>query len=789
MERQPTDLKQGLTPEQVLERTAKGLSNGKEEITTKTVPQILRDNIVTPFNLLNLILAVLVLLTGSWKNCLFMGVIVCNILIGTVQEIRAKRIIDRLSLIAAPKAHVLRGGHTVEIPLSELVLDDLMVLSAGSQVCADAEVVEGSCEVNESLLTGESDPVLKKTGDQLLSGSFVVSGRCKAQAVRVGAESYAAKITRSAKYLKRPDSEIMSGINKLIRYIGLTLIPVGAALFIKAVFFSGDDVSAAVVGTVAALIGMIPEGLVLLISVILAVSVIRLSRRGALVQELFSIEMLSRVDVLCLDKTGTITQGAMQVDQVVPLGAESVETLRAAAAAVVAATGDENPTAAAVGELCPESGWHAAAVVPFSSARKWSGASFPHRGTWVLGAGEFVLGADYAAILPRCREAAERGERVLVLAVSEEPFSLQDGLPPGLRAAGLLFLSDKIRPGAQETLAYFTSQGVELKVISGDDPVTVSSVARRVGLPGAERWVDAATLKSEEDIRAAAGRYAVFGRVTPAQKLSLVKALKEAGHTVAMTGDGVNDVMALRESDCSVAMAAGSDAARNVSQIVLMDSDFSAMPHIVAEGRRSINNLQRSASLFLTKTTFSTILAICFMFLTASYPFQPIQLTLISTLTIGIPSFFLALEPNRERLRGRFLVNVMERALPGGITMASNVLLLTALSPWLGFSPAQFSTLSVLLTGYTGLLNLWRISRPFDCWRMILFLVVSAGFAGGYLLLPKFFSLTRLTGPMALTLLALAIWAAALMALLPRVVERAARYLADKGVLEEKRKN
>ena len=739
MERQPTDLKQGLTPEQVLERTAKGLSNGKEEITTKTVPQILRDNIVTPFNLLNLILAVLVLLTGSWKNCLFMGVIVCNILIGTVQEIRAKRIIDRLSLIAAPKAHVLRGGHTVEIPLSELVLDDLMVLSAGSQVCADAEVVEGSCEVNESLLTGESDPVLKKTGDQLLSGSFVVSGRCKAQAVRVGAESYAAKITRSAKYLKRPDSEIMSGINKLIRYIGLTLIPVGAALFIKAVFFSGDDVSAAVVGTVAALIGMIPEGLVLLISVILAVSVIRLSRRGALVQELFSIEMLSRVDVLCLDKTGTITQGAMQVDQVVPLGEESVETLRAAAAAVVAATGDENPTAAAVGELCQESGWHAAAAVPCSSARKWSGASFPHRGTWVLGAGEFVLGADYAAILPRCREAAERGERVLVLAVSEEPFSLQDGLPPGLRAAGLLFLSDKIRPGAQETLAYFTSQGVELKVISGDDPVTVSSVARRVGLPGAERWVDAATLKSEEDIRAAAGRYAVFGRVTPAQKLSLVKALKEAGHTVAMTGDGVNDVMALRESDCSIAMAAGSDAARNVSQIVLLDSDFSSMPHIVAEGRRSINNLQRSASLFLTKTTFSTIIAVCFIFLTASYPFQPIQFTLISALTIGAPSFLLALEPNRSRIRGNFLVNVLTRALPGGVTMANNVLLIVLLSVWMNFSQEQVSTLAVLLTGYTGLVNLWQVCRPFNLWRGVLLALMAAGFFGGFFLLPEFF--------------------------------------------------
>ena len=773
MERAPTDLERGLTAEEVLERTARGLANGGEEIRTKTIPQILRENILTPFNLLNAALAVLVLLTGSWKNCLFMGVIFCNILIGTVQEIRAKRVIDRLSLIAAPKAHVLRDGYEVDIPLAELVLDDVMLLAAGDQICADGEVVQGVCEVNESLLTGESDPVTKRPGDQLLSGSFVVSGRCRAQAVRVGAESYAAKITKQAKYLKRPSSEILGSINKLIKYIGFALIPIGAALFIKAFFFSEERLAESVVTTVAALIGMIPEGLVLLISVVLAVSVLRLAGRNALVQELFSIEMLSRVDVLCLDKTGTITQGTMQVDEIVPLDGSGLEEVKAAAAALVAATGDANPTAAAVAEFCPApAGWTAEQTVPFSSARKLSGAAFGARGTWVLGAGEFVLGEGFTALRPRAAGAAARGQRVLVLCRSASPFRGEGGLPEGLVPAALLLLSDKIRPSARETLAYFAAQGVALKVISGDDPVTVSAVAQKVGLPGGENWVDASTLETEEALRDAAERYAVFGRVTPAQKLSLVKALKAAGHTVAMTGDGVNDVMALRESDCSIAMAAGSDAARNVSQIVLLDSDFSSMPHIVAEGRRSINNLQRSASLFLTKTTFSTIIAVCFIFLTASYPFQPIQFTLISALTIGAPSFLLALEPNRSRIRGNFLVNVLTRALPGGVTMANNVLLIVLLSVWMNFSQEQVSTLAVLLTGYTGLVNLWQVCRPFNLWRGALLALMAAGFFGGFFLLPGFFSLVPLTKEMVLAFALLAVWATVLFFLLRRLADR-----------------
>jgi len=777
VERAPTDIEHGLTAEEVLERTAKGLVNGAEEVRTKTIPRILRDNIVTPFNILNLFLAVLVLLTGSWKNCLFMGVILSNILIGTVQEIRAKRVIDALSLIAAPKAHVLRDGLTVDIPLAELVLDDVMVLSTGNQVCADGEVLWGSCEVNESLLTGESEPVSKGPGDRLLSGSFIVSGHCRAQAVRVGAESYAAGITRSAKYVKRPGSEIMGSINKLIRYIGVALVPIGVALFTRT-FFAGEAWRQSLVGTVAALVGMIPEGLVLLISVVLAVSVVRLSRRSALVQELFSIEMLARVDTLCLDKTGTITQGSLQVDGVVPLEGGSEAEAAQAAAALMAALRDDDPTAAALRDWCDGSpGWEAVETVPFSSARKWSGAAFEGRGTWVLGAGQFVLGDGFEAVRAQTGAAAAQGRRVLVLARSKNGFRPEKRLPEDLEPVALFLFSDRIRPGAEETLAYFAQQGVDLKVISGDDPVTVASVARKVGLKGADRWVDASTLKTPEDLRSAAARYAVFGRVTPDQKLELVKALKADGRTVAMTGDGVNDVMALKESDCSVAMAAGSDAARNVSQIVLMDSDFTSMPHIVAEGRRAINNLQRSASLFLTKTIFSTIIAVCFIFLSAGYPFQPIQFTLISALTIGAPSFLLALEPNRDRIQGRFLVNVLKKALPGAVTMACNVLALTAASGWLKLTPEQLSTLAVLITGYTGFLNLWKVCRPFDLWRGAILTVMALGFAGGYVFLGELFSLTALTREMAVALAVLAAWSTVFIALLRRAAERLLRSL------------
>ncbi|MEG2137339.1 MAG: cation-translocating P-type ATPase, partial [Oscillospiraceae bacterium] len=635
MEREKTSLNTGLTPEEVIARVAAGQANGGGEDLSKSYKQIFKENLLTAFNFLNLVLAIAVLSVGSYKNALFMGVILCNIVIGTVQEIRAKRTIDRLSLIASPKAHVLRGGFPVELPLAELVLDDLLCLTAGSQICADCTVAEGFCEVNESLLTGEADAVTKHPGDTLLSGSFVVSGKCKAQVIHVGAENYAAQITKTAKYIKHPASQLMAATHKIIKFIALAIIPIGIALFAKQVFFSGLPYHDAVVSTVGALVGMIPEGLVLLTSVVLAVSVMRLASHHALVQELFSIEMLARVDVLCLDKTGTITEGCMEVSQVKPLGESTLDQVETILSRLLYAVGDENPTAAALMERYPKQDVETTQTVPFSSARKWSGATFQGEGSYVLGAGEFVLGEAFESLREETERAAADGQRVLVLAHSEGDFAEDDGLPAGLIPQALIFITDKIRPSAPKTLSYFREQGVALKVISGDNALTVSAVAKRAGLEGAENYVDATTLKTHEEVAATAEQYTVFGRVTPEQKLWLIQALKAEGHTVAMTGDGVNDVMALKESDCSIAMASGSDAARTVSQIVLLDSDFASMPQIVAEGRRSINNLQRSAALFLTKTIFSTILALCFLFIAGRYPFQPIQLTLISVVTIG----------------------------------------------------------------------------------------------------------------------------------------------------------
>ncbi len=757
----------GLTSEEVRSRIEQGLQNGEEEVRTKSVGQILRENLVTPFNLLNLVLAALVLLAGSPKNALFMGVVLCNTVISTFQEIRAKRTIDRLSLIAAPRAHVLRDGQEQIIQVSQIIMDDRMLLTAGRQICADCRILSGRCECNESLITGESDPVEKGPGDLLLSGSFLVSGSCEAQVIHVGEENYAAKISGSAKVLKRPQSEIMTSINRLIKWISIALIPIGSALFLKEVVLSGVPFRESVVSTVAALIGMIPEGLVLLTSVVFAVSVLRLSQHGALVQELYSIETLARVDTLCLDKTGTITEGSMELSALEPLPGFEDAALRQALAAVLAATGDENPTALALREACPTPpAWTAGRTVPFSSARKWSGADFPAEGTWAFGAGEFLLGPGFEPLRDRADRAAAEGRRVLVLAHSPQPLSPDGALPADLRPAALLLLSDKIRPGAAETLAYFDRQGVALKVISGDHPITVSQVAARAGLSQAEKWVDATTLQTEEDIARASREYTVFGRVTPQQKLLLVKALKADGHTVAMTGDGVNDVLALRESDCSVAMASGSDAARTVSQVVLMDSDFAAMPHIVAEGRRGINNLQRSASLFLVKSIFSAVIAVCFLFLTAHYPFEPIQFTLINAVTIGVPSFFLALEPNHERIRGHFLRNIIQRSVPGGMTMVLNLLFLLTFAPLLALSEEQVSTLAVLLTGYTGLMNLLRISIPMNWKRGLLFGAMSAAFLTALVTLQPLFSLVPFTSGMFLLGLLLMITASAVMLLL-----------------------
>ena len=693
-------------------------------------------------------------------------------MIGVFQEIQAKRTIDKLSLIAAPKARVIRNGSISQIPVNELVLDDVCLLEAGNQVCADCIVMQGGCEVNESLITGESDPISKSEGELLLSGSFLVSGSVRAQVEHVGEENYAAAIVKTVKRPKRAVSEIMTSINRIIRFIGFAILPLGILMFCKQVFFSHQDFRHGVVVTVGSLVGMVPEGLVLLTSVVLAVSVLRLARRRALVQDLYSIETLARVDVLCLDKTGTITEGSMQLDELVPLDGADPAELRAVIAAMTVANGDANPTFTALREGCGDpADWEAEQVVPFSSARKWSGVSFHGHGSYILGAGEFILRDRFSEIRETVEAYAQKGSRVLLLAHSSHAFG-DKTLPDAPKPLALVLLSDKIRASAPETLRYFSEQGVTLKVISGDDAATAASIAGKAGLPGADRFLDASAL-SLEQLREAAEDYTVFGRVTPDQKRILVKALQDRGHTVAMTGDGANDVMALRESDCSVAMAAGSEAARSVANLVLLDSDFASMPHVVREGRRAINNLQRSASLFLVKSIFSGVIAVCFLFLSAAYPFEPIQFTLINAVTIGIPSFLLALEPNKERIRGHFISNVLRQALPGAAAMILGLLLLLPVSAFLGLDAVQLSTMAVCQTAFAGFLTLAKISRPLNVPRTVLCIAMVTVFCLAIVLFRDLFSLTVFTVPMAVALVPLLAAAAAVFIGMHRLIAMA----------------
>lgn len=770
-ERIAADPAVGLTAEQVLQRKKAGLHNGDSGMKTKTEGQIIKENVFTFFNLLNFALGAAVILVGSPRNALFLGVIFCNIVIGSFQGIRAKRTMDKLSLISAPKANVVRDGNRRSIAVEDVVLDDILLLSSGNQICADAVVAAGECEVNESLITGESDPVLKQPGDELLSGSFVVSGSCSARVEHIGAENYAARIAGDAKYVKKRRSEIMDSIDFIVKIIGFAIIPIGALLFWKQYFVLHDTFQNSVVSTTAAIVGMIPEGLVLLISMAFAVSVIKLSARKTLVQDMYCVETLARVDTLCLDKTGTITEGTMQVDELVPLEDFTEQDMTEALRALVHNLTDDNPTFCAVQEFLPEpSGWQATALVPFSSARKWSGAFFAGKGTYVMGAGEFILGEDFAPLKPQAEEYSAHGQRVLLLAHSKEPFQGQS-LPQVLVPIGFVLISDKIRREAPRTLRYFADQGVDLKVISGDNAVTVANIARKAGLDNADKYIDASTLTTDEDIRRAVREYSVFGRVTPHQKLAFVKALKEDGHTVAMTGDGVNDVLALKEADCSIAMASGSDAARNVSNLVLLDSNFASMPLVVQEGRRSINNLQRSSSLFLVKTIFSALIGVMFIFLNYSYPFEPIQQTLISSLTIGVPSFLLALEPNRDRLKGKFIFNVFRMCIPAAVTMALNILALCALSGTLGLSDAQMSTLAVIMTSMTGFFMLFKVCTPFNGLRSALFAALLSAFVVAAVGFGEFFALVELTLPMLIALVPLMAMALSLMLVLLHFVD------------------
>ena len=723
---------EGLSDEEVRERVAAGKVNGEQTVRTKSVAQILRSNILTFFNFVFIVLAVLLagfVPTGmdGIGNFGFLILIVFNTLVGIVQELRAKRTMDRLSLLSAPKAVVVREGETREIAIEDIVLDDIAELSAGRQVCADGIIVEGSCEVNESLVTGEPDAIVKNVGDRVISGSFVVSGKAKCRVEHVGADNFVMKISSGAKYFKKPTSEIWRSLMLIVKVMSIVIVPVGIALFCSKYFRDTSALNDTVVTTIGSVIGMIPSGLVALASTVFCVSVIRLSRRKTLAQDLYCVETLARVDVLCLDKTGTITEGSMEVNGVEPREGLSEEEFKAVLKDTVTATGDENATALALRNYLDgvPSSRTAENVVPFSSARKWSGARFDGV-SYALGAVEFTLGHGEGGIFDTATAHAEEGYRVLALVSSKGDF-IDQKLPDNVTFEGFVYLTDKIRAEAPDTLRFFREQGVDVKIISGDNPSTVRAVAKRAGLEKCDDIIDMSTLSTEEEVREAAEKYTVFGRVLPDQKLTLVKALKAAGHTVAMTGDGVNDVLALKEADCSVAMASGSDAAKNVSSLVLLDSNFASMPHIVAEGRRSINNLERSAALYIMKTVYNVLLALLFMIVNEPLPFEPRNLTLIGGVTIGMPSIVLALEPNNELVRGRFLTKVLCYAVPGGvIVLLGAAAVMVADRCFIDVSPDQIRTMYCIVTTFVGMIYLFRVALP-PTWIHIVLCIVMAG--------------------------------------------------------------
>ena len=761
----------GLTDEQVNARIAEGKVNADENPNTRTYKQIVRENTLTFFNFLNLVLLVLVLLVGSYKNAFFVCIIIINTLIGIAQEIRAKKTIDKLAILTARKSVVIREGQKWTVPTEELVLDDVVCLKTGDQVPADARILEGSLEVNESLLTGESDNLPKNEGDELFSGSFVTSGEACCQIIHVGKDNYAAQITSEAKEFKRHNSELKNSLNAILKVISIIIVPLGALLFYKQYYIVGDTFRDSVVSMVAGVLGMIPEGLVLLTSVALTLGALVLANKKTLVQELYCIETLARVDTLCLDKTGTITEGTMCVERVEPYvstgrtetaatepesaesteAEEQVQTDSAFMEEIDVIMGnmmyvlkDQNATIDALRKRFPaKQDMTPEHVISFSSDRKYSGVVFEEKGTYLMGAAQFLFPEDNEELTEKCQAYAEEGLRVLVLAHSSQNAEGTE-LPEGLEPLALMLLTDVIREEAPDTLAFFDSQEVDLKVISGDDPVTVAAIARRAGLKNADSYVDAMTLTTEEELQDAVAQYSVFGRVTPQQKKAMVQALQSQGHTVAMTGDGVNDVLALKEADCSIAMAQGSDAAKNIANVVLLDSNFASMPHIVNQGRRVVNNIRTAASMFLIKTMFSVMLSLLTIFFGNAYPFEPIQMSLISACAVGIPTFLLAQENNYEKIDHTFLRHVFINAFPAAITITSCVFAVMLVCQNVYHSMAMLNTACVLVTGWNYMAALKTVYAPLNTYRKVIIYGMQFIFFAAAVIFQKLLSLGSL---------------------------------------------
>lgn len=751
----------GLTDEEVRQRVEEGFTNRTDISTDKTTKEIVVSNVFTYFNLIFLVITILLIMVGSFRNLTFLPIIIGNTVIGIVQEIRAKKTLEKMSLLNAPHADVIRNGSVKQISTEELVKDDVILLTAGKQICADAVVISGNIQVNESLLTGEADEVEKTEGSTLMSGSFVVSGECYARLEKVGNESYISKLSLEAKSMGgKEQSEMIRSINLIVKWVGIVIIPIGLILFWQSHFVNGESITKSVTSTVAAIIGMIPEGLYLLTTVALALSTMKLARKKVLLHDMKSIETLARVDVLCVDKTGTITEPDMKLKEIFLCknsGADGTQTaltldeLKSLILDYANASVDNNATMLALKAYAADtltnntSALHRTAVSQqaFSSSLKYGSVTFSD-GTYLLGAPEFIMHEDFARIEEEIIPYADKGDRVLLFARYDGE-NVENGINGSVTPLGFVALANPIRENAVKTFEYFKSQGVAIKVISGDNPRTVSRIAIQAGIESAESFVDAATLDTEDKIADAVNKYTVFGRVTPKQKKQLVKALQAKGHTVAMTGDGVNDILAMKDADCSVAMASGSEAAAQAAQVVLLDSDFAHMPDVVYEGRRVVNNIQRSASLFLVKNIFSLLLSMFSVILMVTYPLEPAQVSLISMFTIGVPGFLLALEQNKDRIKGHFITNVMLKALPGGLTDVIAVGALVVCGEVFCISDASIGTIATLVLSVVGFMILFKISEPLNGMKYAVIIGNIAGLVFSGFFLKKLFALTDLS--------------------------------------------
>lgn len=778
----------GLTDEEVRQRVEEGFTNRTDISTDKTTKEIVISNVFTYFNLIFLVITILLIMVGSFRNLTFLPIIIGNTVIGIVQEIRAKKTLEKMSLLNAPRADVIRNGSVKQISTEELVKDDVILLTAGKQICADAVVISGNIQVNESLLTGEADEVEKTEGSTLMSGSFVVSGECYARLEKVGNESYISKLSLEAKSMGgKEQSEMIRSINLIVKWVGIVIIPIGLILFWQSHFVNGESITKSVTSTVAAIIGMIPEGLYLLTTVALALSTMKLARKKVLLHDMKSIETLARVDVLCVDKTGTITEPDMKLKEIFLCknsGADGTQTaltldeLKSLILDYANASVDNNATMLALKAYAAEtltnntSALHRTAVSQqaFSSSLKYGSVTFSD-GTYLLGAPEFIMHEDFARIEEEIIPYADKGDRVLLFARYDGE-NVENGINGSVTPLGFVALANPIRENAVKTFEYFKSQGVAIKVISGDNPRTVSRIAIQAGIESAESFVDAATLDTEDKIADAVNKYTVFGRVTPKQKKQLVKALQAKGHTVAMTGDGVNDILAMKDADCSVAMASGSEAAAQAAQVVLLDSDFAHMPDVVYEGRRVVNNIQRSASLFLVKNIFSLLLSLFSVILMVTYPLEPAQVSLISMFTIGVPGFLLALEQNKDRIKGHFITNVMLKALPGGLTDVIAVGALVVCGEVFCISDASIGTIATLVLSVVGFMILFKISEPLNGMKYAVIIGNIAGLVFSGFFLKKLFALTDLSNICILLMIVFGFAAESLFRNLTLLVEK-----------------